>query len=178
MSLELVLGCMKSGKSTYLIEKAMAFKATHVPVFIVNHSCDTRYGTSVVANHNRYSVPCVSTDKLMELETNEDFCAARWILVDEAHFFPDLLDFVKLSTDRLGKHLIVVGLSGDFKREKFGQVLDCVPYAERILHHVAMCETCCDGTVAVFSKRIDSSKEQVLVGGSDKYIAVCRKHMN
>lgn len=155
----------------------MAFKATGVPTLVVNHACDTRYGTGIVANHNRYSVECTSTDKLMPIVETAEFAAARWILVDEAHFFADLLDFVKAAADTHGKHLIVVGLSGDFKRERFGQVMDCIPHAERILHHVAMCETCCDGTPAVFSKRIDlSTSDQVLVGGSDKYIAVCRRH--
>jgi thymidine kinase len=40
----------------------------------------------------------------------------------------------------------------------------------------ALCSICKDGTEAFFSKRIISEKKQTLVGGSNAYIPVCRKH--
>ena len=37
---------------------------------------------------------------------------------------------------------------------------------------------CKDGTEAPFSFRLVQSKEAVLVGGSDKYMPLCRTHYN
>ena len=47
--------------------------------------------------------------------------------IDEAHFFPDLLDFCAHTTDALSKHVYVAGLDGDFKRRRFGQACCYVP---------------------------------------------------
>ena len=44
------------------------------------------------------------------------------IAIDEAQFFPDLLDFCTSAADEDSKRVIVAGLDGDFQREKFGQV--------------------------------------------------------
>ena len=44
------------------------------------------------------------------------------IAVDEAQFFPDLLDFCKQAADRDAKVVLVAGLDGDFRRRQFGQV--------------------------------------------------------
>lgn len=176
MSLEIVIGCMKSGKSTYVIEKYMGFTAIRITCMVINHSCDTRYGTNVVSNHNKKTIPCINVDTLMPLGATTEYMRSTHIIIEESHFFSDLRKFVeKCLID--GKHLIVIGLSGDYKGNPFGQVLDCIPLAERVTHHRALCEVCCDGTPASFSHRLDASTDaQVFVGGSDKYIAVCRKH--
>jgi hypothetical protein len=44
------------------------------------------------------------------------------IAIDEAQFFPDLLDFCSYAADQEGKHLLVAGLDGDYMRRRFGQV--------------------------------------------------------
>jgi thymidine kinase len=44
------------------------------------------------------------------------------IAVDEAQFFPDLLDFCVQAADRDAKVVLVAGLDGDFRRRQFGQV--------------------------------------------------------
>ncbi len=43
------------------------------------------------------------------------------VAIDEAQFFPDLLPFCALAADRHAKHLLLAGLDGDFRRQRFGQ---------------------------------------------------------
>jgi thymidine kinase len=75
------------------------------------------------------------------------------------------------------KHVIVAGLSGDFRREPFGQILELIPLAEQITKLSAFCKLCNDGTPGDFTKRIEKeSTEQTLVGNDNYYLAVCRKH--
>lgn len=44
--------------------------------------------------------------------------------IDEAQFFPDLLAFCSAAADSHSKHLLLAGLDGDFRRQRFGQVCD------------------------------------------------------
>jgi thymidine kinase len=104
------------------------------------------------------------------------------VVIEEGQFFTDLLYFVERAVDNDKKHVIVAGLSGDFKRRPFGQILDLVPIADSIEKLTAFCKLCCDGTFAHFSKRIvgsgecDTTADQILVGTSDTYLPVCRFH--
>lgn len=43
------------------------------------------------------------------------------IAIDEAQFFPDLYKFCCEAANEDQKHVIVAGLDGDFRRQKFGQ---------------------------------------------------------
>lgn len=43
-------------------------------------------------------------------------CHAQVIAIDEAQFFPDLVEFCKEAVDHDGKHVIVAGLSGVYGR--------------------------------------------------------------
>ena len=73
------------------------------------------------------------------------------------------------------KHVIVVGLDGDSNRVNFGEIHKLIPLCDDIIKLKAYCSICKDGTLGLFSKRISESKEKVLVGSEEDYIAVCRK---
>ena len=75
---------------------------------------------------------------------------------------------------KAGKHVIVAGLSGDYKRQKFGEILDLIPIADDVTFKRALCKECCHpGRHASFTKRISNETTKVLVNA--KYIAVCRQ---
>jgi len=58
--------------------------------------------------------------------------------------------------------------------QKFGQVLDLVPYADSVTKLHGKCHFC-EGK-SLFSFRVAADDRQVLVGGEDKYVPTCRKH--
>jgi thymidine kinase len=79
----------------------------------------------------------------------------------------------------LNREVHVVGLSGDYKRNSFGQVLELEPLADDFstLPSLTLCERCIQytrRTPALFTHRFGMGIEQVEVG-SDNYIPVCRK---
>jgi thymidine kinase len=94
------------------------------------------------------------------------------ILIDEAQFFPDLLKSIEL-VDFYKKTVIIFGLDGDFKREKFGNILDLIPYADSVEKLCARCNNC--NNKAIFSHRIIQEKTQIIIGNKDIYIPLCRK---
>jgi thymidine kinase len=91
--------------------------------------------------------------------------------IDEGQFFPDLLHFVELWAN-LGKIVIVAALDGTFQRKPFGNVLSLVPLAESVTKLNSVCMMCYAD--APFTRRLTSETEVEVIGGADKYIAVCR----
>ena len=182
MSLELLLGPMFAGKSSALLSIVRRHKALGWSVCVITHSCDTRYGTDHVVNHDQQKCPAISTATLMPLLETPDYQQARLVVVEEAQFFGDLVPFVTTAVDRDGKHVVVVGLDGDAERRPFGRVLDLVPLADRITKLTSLCKFCADGTPAIFTHAVAADAAtsvaagEACVGAGDKYIPVCRKH--
>ena len=102
------------------------------------------------------------------------YALANVIAIDEAQFFSDLMEFCTRAADEDGKEIIVAGLDGDFRRRKFGQVLDLVPHADDVTKLTARCARC--AAPGLFSLRISAEEDTTLIGGKDKYLPVCRKH--
>ena len=185
--LELVLGTMFSGKTSFMLSKIaffadLGFKILYINIDFDNRSDDTFSTHNPFLNSKEYSkkgnieknVRMIKTNKLMEI-TYQDYDI---ILIDEAHFFLDLVEFVKKLLDNK-KYVIVGSLIADFKGTKFGNTIDLVPICDEVHRLHAYCGKCAENKkcrVAIYSKRVIQSNETVEIGGSDKYIPVCRSH--
>jgi len=175
--LELILGCMFSGKSTELIRRLKRYKAICKNILVINSLKDTRSPEQVLKTHDGVKFNCVKTENLLDILTNENFTNSAIIGIDEGQFFGDLQDFVKHALS-LGKHVIVASLDGDSNQNVFGQTLSLIPWADEVDKLKAYCMECNDGTLAPFSKRIvQNNSDQELVGSNEYYSAVCRKHI-
>ena len=174
--LEVILGCMYSGKTTRLINVYDKCKVSNIPVISINHSIDTRYDDRLMSSHDKIKIPCIKSDNhlmnLLQSEHSNDIENAKVILINEGQFFSDLKEFVELMLSKY-KKIYVCGLDGDFERKKFGQILDIIPLCDSVHKLTSLCSKCGDGTPAIFSKRVTSETEQTVVG-SDNYIPVCR----
>ena len=187
--LELVLGTMFSGKTSYMLSKIAFFADLGFKILYVNIEFDNR-SEQCFSTHNPFlnskeytkkgnidkNVKMVKTKDLI----NMDFSGYDIVLIDEAHFFEDLVDTVKKLLDK--KIYVIVGsLIADFKGEKFGNAIDLVPICDEIHRLHAYCGICAEDKkcrIAIYSKRMSECKETVEIGGSEKYIPVCRSHYN
>lgn len=111
------------------------------------------------------------TDKY-SIDLYESICKAKVILINEAQFFTNLKPNIGQLL-RLNKHIYIYGLDGDFKRNKFGEILDLIPLCDKIVKLHALCLICKNGTPGIFSLRLSQEIDQVLIG-FDNYIPVCR----
>ena len=177
-SLEVIIGCMWSGKSTEIIRIAKRYKSIDKNVLILKNNKDNRYNFSenFVVSHDQDKIKCINTSELISLVNSEIYEKAEIIIIEEAQFFKDLYDFTLYSTDSKNKKVIVVGLDGDFQRQPFGDILKLIPCSEKVTKLNAYCKICNDGTPAHFTKRCINNIKQELVGSDDIYMAVCRKH--
>lgn len=87
------------------------------------------------------------------------------------NFFPDIVEFSEEMAS-LGKTVIVAALDGTFQRKAFGAVLQLVPLAESVVKLNAVCMHCFKD--AAFTKRLGEETKVEVIGGAEKYMAVCR----
>ena len=95
------------------------------------------------------------------------------ILINEGQFFGDLVPMVMEMVESHNKKVHICGLDGDFRRQRFGSLLDLIPYADKVEKLSAFCGMCRDGTPAIFSHRVSTEVNQIVIG-SDNYIPLCR----
>ena len=172
--LELIIGPMFSSKTTALLEIYKKCKFCDIPVTIINHISDVRYHNELISSHDKVMAPCLQANTLEEIwTTNESLLLSDVILINEGQFFPDLYNIV---IDMLDKHkkVYICGLDGDFERKKFGQILDLIPFCDKVTKQTSLCSLCKDGSKGIFSMRLSDEVGQTVVG-SDNYIPVCRK---
>ena len=174
--LEIIMGCMFSGKSTELIRRLKRYKAICYNVLVINSTKDTRSPEQVLKTHDGVKFNCIKTERLLDIYSNENFRTAAIIGIDEGQFFPDLYEFVKHALN-LNKHIIIASLDGDSNQQMFGQTLSLIPLADDVDKLKAYCMECNNGTLAPFTKRIVKEGNQELVGSNEYYSAVCRMHL-
>lgn len=174
MSLEILVGPMFSGKSSRILTIVSRYSALGVPILVIKHAADVRYASNEVATHDGRRAPCISVSYFTEIDA--DFLKKfRVIIVEEAQFFNGLVPFVQYVVDELKCHLFLVGLDGDSERRPFGEILQCIPLADKVEKLTALCHRCANGTPGIFSYRNGHQNQQVIVAGADLYEAVCRE---
>jgi len=175
--LELFIGPMFSGKTSKILEIYKQCNFCNIDVLVINHSIDTRYDAKLLSTHNNEKIDCEQLNQLKTLfEEGENlnllYKKSKVILINEGQFFEDLYDSINIMLND-NKQIYVCGLDGDFERKKFGQILDLIPLCDKVIKFTSLCNICKDGTLALFSKRLSSEKDQTLIGVTN-YAPVCR----
>jgi len=181
--LHLIMGPMYAGKSTKLINKYDELNSSNEgsgsnKVVVVTHALETRYSLDKLSSHDRKEVDCT---KVSDIQTIINACSntisnniqlADYILLDEAQFFPDLKKTIEL-VETFHKTVYVFGLDGDFKRNKFGAILDLIPFCDTVQKLSGKCSKCENNSH--FSWRLSNDRTtQIVVGAASEYVALCR----
>jgi len=177
--LEIILGPMFAGKTSRLIEITKQFMYCGIETCIINHSFDIRYETTetpkneYIHTHDNRVAKCNKfVSSLSNLIDDEDIKQSKVIIINEGQFFDDIVPFT-IELLKQKKIIFICGLDGDFERKKIGKLLDLIPLADKVEKLTALCAYCRDGTRGIFSKRITTETEQVVIG-YDNYVPVCR----
>lgn len=204
-TLRMRIGPMYAMKTTWLNGQLTMFADQGFTVLKVVHQNDNRQdvASNSPSGSTHNSSFTSLTSKVNYVRVSElglvNVTGYQVVGVDEAQFFPDLLITVQSWVEEFGLNVIVVGLDGTFAKKPFGQVLDLIPLSDECIKKVASCQLCLKelsqlnyhGPVighlappAPFSLKIGVSatavnvvgSDAVDVGGSEKYLAVCRYH--
>jgi thymidine kinase len=174
--IEVVCGCMYSGKTEELIRRLRRAQIAKQHVMIFKPAIDTRYSSDHIVSHNTQSLSSTVVKSAKEIfELAKD---AQVVGIDEAQFFsPDIVQICEELANE-GKRVIVAGLDQDYRGMPFEPVPQLLAIAEYITKTLAICVVC--GNPADRTQRITAQQERVVVGAKDVYEARCRKchHVN
>lgn len=179
-NLDIIIGPMFAGKSCELIRRIRLLKVLKKEYIVIKPKIDNRYDnlydSNMIVSHNYDKEHCLVLDKMEDIY-NSDLKNTNTIFIDEAQFFDDLVDVVKNIVEFYKINVVITGLDGDSNRNKFGHILELIPFCNTCTKINASCIMCLDGTPAPFSyRKINTNQEQILIGASDTYMSLCRKH--
>jgi len=169
--IEVIAGCMFSGKTEELIRRLRRAQIAKQNVKIFKPKIDVRYSDSDIVSHSEQSLPSILISDINEaLQYSNE---AQVIGIDEAQFFSNDIIEVCNQLANSGKRVIVAGLDQDYKGIPFEPMPHLLAIAEYITKTLAICMAC--GNPADKTQRKTTSAERVVVGASDIYEARCRK---
>jgi thymidine kinase len=169
--IEVVTGCMYSGKTEELNRRVRRAQYAKQPIRVFKPAVDNRYSDNEAVSHSGSRVEAVSVSQTSDIwDRSKGFDV---IAIDEAQFFDESLVEVCQHLADSGKRVIVAGLDLDFRGVPFGCIPRLLAVAEQVTKLHAVCVQC--GNHASRSQRIVDAPQQVLVGGESAYEARCRK---
>ena len=168
--IEVVCGCMFSGKTEELIRRARRAEIAKQKVAIFKPRIDNRYSAQHIVSHSEQSLTSTVVDDASDILARcED---AQVVGVDEGQFFKANLVDVCEQLANQGKRVIVAGLDQDYRGKPFEPMPQLLAVAEYITKTLAICVVC--GNPADRTQRKTQSADRVLVGAKDIYEARCR----
>lgn len=169
--IEVIVGCMFSGKTEELIRRLRRAQLAKQKVQVFKPGIDTRYSAEDVASHSSQrlpSTPVKSAAELMEhlLDTT------RVVGIDEGQFFDsEIVAVVTKLADR-GLRVIIAGLDMDWQGQPFQPMPQLMAIAEEVVKQHAICMVC--GDPATRTQKLIHETSQIQVGASEAYEARCR----
>lgn len=176
---------MNAGKSTTLLQSSYNYQERGMETLLFTPLIDDRVETGTIASRIGLSAKAVSFDNHLNLY---DYAAKaiaandklKCILVDEAQFLTKQ-QVAQLSdiADQLKIPVLAYGLRTDFRGEPFEGSLYLLAWAEELNEIKTICHC---GRKATMNLRVDDKGNvmkdgaQVEIGGSERYISVCRRH--
>ena len=177
--LELIVGSMFSGKTSYLLDIYKKCKFCDIPIAVINYADDARYSDTMLSTHDKQMIPCIKAKTITDaiFDNLAEISAAEVILINEGQFFPDIEEQVQALVEKKQKRVYICGLDGDFERKPIGKLHNLIPFCDEIVKLKSLCSLCRDGTPGIFSFRTTHEVDQVVIGSSN-YIPLCRKCYN
>jgi len=168
--LEVICGCMFSGKTEELIRRLRRAQIARQKVEIFKPWMDDRYSADHLVSHSEQRIPSRAVRSAREiLDSASD---AQVIGIDEVQFFgPEVVEVVQKLAES-GKRVICAGLDQDFRGNPFEPVPHLLAVAEFITKTLAICVVC--GGPANRTQRVGGGTERIVVGAKGLYEARCR----
>ncbi len=174
--IHLICGPMFAGKSTELLRRVRRWSVMHKNIVVFTHEKDVLFGEDmiitthdVMVEHKAASFEVHAVSDLSGPRATMAAARASVIAVDEGQFFTDLAPTCNKWADE-GRVVVVAALDTTYERKPFDTMVGLCP--DFITKLTAVCMCC--GDEAPFTHRTSDETELEVVGGNDKYEALCR----
>jgi thymidine kinase len=175
---------MNAGKSTALLQSSYNYQERGMRALVYTAEIDDRFGAGKVSSRIGLSSPA----KLFNQQTSlfDDIAAENarepihCVLVDESQFLTrDQVYALSEVVDELDIPVLCYGLRTDFRGELFIGSQYLLSWSDKLVELKTICFC---GRKASMVLRLDqegrpyNEGEQVVIGGNERYVSVCRKH--
>jgi thymidine kinase len=181
-SLDLINGCMFSGKTQELIRRLDQARYAGSTIQAFKPALDDRYAIAAVASHREIRFPAIAVPDVAAL-AEQVLDDTRVIGIDEAQFFGQEIVGLAEELANRGRHVIVAGLDLDFLARPFGPMPLLAAHADRLTKLQASCQyPGCGSHQASRTQRLldgvpaPADGPLVVIGGAATYQARCRHH--
>lgn len=169
--IEVICGCMFSGKTEELIRRLNRALIAQQKVEIFKPTIDTRYHHEKIVSHSEREIRSTPVQFASDIILLAGECDV--VGIDEAQFFDDAILEVCNSLANSGKRVIVAGLDMDYEGKPFGPMPNLLAIAEYVTKVHAICAQ--TGELASFSYRLADNDDRVLLGEKNAYEARSRQ---
>lgn len=176
---------MNAGKSIELIKVAYNYEERGKNVWVLTSGVDDRYGvgqvTSRIGISREATIINDETNILKLFMEANSYKNIDCVLIDECQFLKkhhvqELVEIV----DSFDTPVLAYGLKNDFRNEIFEGSYYMLVYADKIEEIKTICW--CGRKATMVARVVDGkfvkSGEQIVIGGNDMYVSLCRKHYN
>lgn len=174
-SIEVIVGCMYSGKTEELIRQIRRAELGHLPFQVFKPRIDNRYSEDHIASHSAQKFPTQVIERAEDILTHLR-PQTRVVGLDEGQFFDDEIIKVANLLARYGRRVIIAGLDTDWQGRPFGPIPHLMAMADIVRKQHAICMVC--GGPATRTQRLIKDKSDILVGSDRIYEARCREHFD
>jgi thymidine kinase len=186
--LEVITGCMYSGKSEELIRRLRRCKIAGQRILVFKSSVDNRYSEDEVATHpiegrsDTLGARKVSSSSELESILESEGSDCQVVGFDEVQFMDQgVVEILELQA-ALGKRVIVAGIDLDSDGRPFGPMAELLSVADDAVKLSAVCvakdqetgATCGKQATRSFRVKEASNGQLVQVGSDGVYEARCR----
>jgi len=168
--IEVICGCMFSGKTEELIRRLNRAIIARQKVEIFKPALDQRYHRENIVSHNETAIRSTPVNFAHDILLLAGDCQV--VGIDEAQFFDEAIVEVCNTLANNGKRVIVAGLDMDFEGKPFGPMPHLLAVAEFVTKVHAICAR--TGQLASFSFRLNDNDERVMLGEKNEYEARSR----
>ena len=168
-------GAMGSSKTANAIMVQYNYHERGQNALMIKPQLDVRDGERIVGSRSGLSAPCIYMEELDGIDLSGYDC----LIVDEAQFLKkeQVWRLVQI-VDDLNIPVICYGLRADFQGNLFEGSTWLMAWADTIEEIKTVCWC---GRKAICNARVVNGKvaregEQIVLGGNESYVALCRKH--
>ena len=168
-------GAMGSSKTANAIMVQYNYQERDQNALMLKPRLDNRDGARLVGSRAGLHAPCFYVEELDSIDLSQYDC----VIVDEAQFLKKeqvrrLVDIV----DEMNVPVICYGLRSDFQGNLFEGSHWLLAWADTIeeIKTVCWCGRKATCNARVFDGRVVKTGEQIMLGGNESYVALCRRH--
>ncbi|MCN3494984.1 thymidine kinase [Escherichia coli] len=163
---------MNAGKSTALLQSSYNYQERGMRTVVYTAEIDDRFGAGKVSSRIGLSSPAKlfnqNSSLFDEIRAEHEQQAIHCVLVDECQFLTrqqvyELSEVV----DQLDIPVLCYGLRTDFRGELFIGSQYLLAWSDKLVELKTIC---------FCGRKASNEGEQVVIGGNERYVSVCRKH--